>query len=456
MPNSLADSFTNNLAEKSVDTILHAAFIIPIVPAHTTLKDYSVAVAQGEIIELLPQAHARQKYPKATHVSLNNHALLPGFVNTHGHLAMTLMRGLADDMPLMTWLGDHVWPTESKWVSAEFVRDGSRLAMAEMIKSGTTCFSDMYFFPNVVAEEAAAVGMRGQICAPVLDFPTAWASAADDYIDKALTLVEQYRQHPLLSIGLGPHAPYTVPDAALQRVSRLAREHRLPVQIHLHETQHEVDDALNASGKRPIQRLHELGLLSPDLALQCVHMTALNDDDMATIQAAQASVLHCPESNLKLASGFCPVTKLLQNGINVALGTDGAASNNDLDMLGELRTAALLAKAVANDASVVDAHTALCMATLNGAKALGLDHLIGSIEPGKRADLIAIDLYHLNTTPCFNVISNLVYAASSHQITHCWIDGKLQMENRKLLTFDERELKQNALEWAHRIQPPLP
>lgn len=438
-------------ATKSVDTVIHAAFIIPVIPTRTTHKDYSVAMAQGEIIELLPHAQARQKYPDAAHVELNQHALLPGFVNTHGHLAMNLMRGLADDLPLMTWLGEHIWPTESKWVSAEFVRDGSRLAMAEMIKSGTTCFSDMYFFPNVVAEEAGSIGMRGQICAPILDFPTIWACDADDYIDKAQALAQHYRKHPLLSIGLGPHAPYTVSDTPLQRVAQLARELRLPVQIHLHETQHEVDEEMKARGKRPIQRLHALGLLNPDLALQCVHMTALNEDDTKLIRQAGAHVLHCPESNLKLASGFSPIARLLQNGINVALGTDGAASNNDLDMLSELRTAALLAKAVAGDAAVVDADTTLRMATLNGAKALGLDHRIGSIEPGKRADLIAIDLDHLNTTPCFNVVSNLVYAASSQQITHSWIDGKLMMADRKLLAFDENVLKLSARHWAERI-----
>lgn len=436
---------------KSVDTIIHAAFIIPVIPEHMTLKNFSVAVRKGEIIELLPQEQAQQKYPDAAHVELNQHAVLPGFVNTHGHLAMSLMRGLADDLPLMTWLIEHIWPTENKWVSPEFVRDGSRLAMAEMIKSGTTCFSDMYFFPNVVAQEASAIGMRGQICAPILDFPTSWASDADDYIDKALALSKHYQKHPLLSIGLGPHAPYTVSDTPLQRVARLAQEHRLPVQIHLHETQHEVDEELKARGSRPIQRLHELGLLNPDLALQCVHMTALNEDDIKLIQHAGAHVLHCPQSNLKLASGFSPIARLLQHGINVALGTDGAASNNDLDMLSEMRTAALLAKAVAGDAAAVDAHTALRVSTLNGAKALGLDHLIGSIEPGKRADLIAIDLDHLNTTPSFNIISNVVYAASSQQITHSWIDGKLMMADRKLLAFDENALKLSARHWAERI-----
>jgi 5-methylthioadenosine/S-adenosylhomocysteine deaminase len=440
---------------KYIDTLLQAAWILPIAPHGTVLRDHCVALADGEIVELLPSTQARQQYPEATHFNLNHHALMPGFVNTHGHLAMSLMRGLADDLPLMIWLSEHIWPTESRWVSAEFVRDGSRLAMAEMIKSGTTCFSDMYFFPNIVAQEAAAIGMRGQICAPILDFPTAWASDAQDYIDKALSLAKQYRDHPLLSFGLGPHAPYTVSDAPLQRISQLARELRLPVQIHLHETRQEVDQALQATRKRPILRLHELGLLSPDIHLQCVHMTELNADDIQIIRQAGAHVLHCPESNLKLASGLCPVVNLMQNGVNVALGTDGAASNNDLDMLGELRTAALLAKAVAGDAAAVDAHAALAMATLNGAKALGLDHLIGSIEPGKRADLIALDLNELNTLPAFNPASNIVYAASSSQITHCWIDGKLQMKNRQLLAFDERELKRNALEWAHRIQPSI-
>jgi 5-methylthioadenosine/S-adenosylhomocysteine deaminase len=431
--------------------VIHATWLITCANEDAPLRQHALVMQGPEIVDILPSAQATLHYPNANHEHLSDHALIPGLINTHGHLAMTLFRGLADDLPLMTWLGEHIWPAEGKWVSREFVHDGSRLAMAEMIKGGTTCFSDMYFFPDAVAEVATEIGMRAQLCAPILDFPTIWAGTANEYIDKALQLHARYKKSGLIRIGLGPHAPYTVSDTPMQRIAELARIHQMPVQIHLHETQHEVDTALASTGQRPIARLQDLGLLDAGLTLQCVHMTAINDIDIALVRSAGASVLHCPESNLKLASGFCPVARLIKEGINVALGTDGAASNNDLNLLGEMRTAALLAKAVANDASALNALTALKMATINGARALGIDHLTGSLEIGKRADVVAIDLRALNTTPTFNPISNIVYAASARQVRHVWIDGKKMLENRRLTIMDEDALRQNAADWAQRI-----
>ncbi len=434
--------------------LIHAPYLISCADdAHPpVLHQHCIVLRDGAIIAITPSAQARRDYPSAVSTELPDHALIPGLINTHGHLAMSLFRGLADDLPLMTWLGEHIWPAEGRWVSHDFVRDGSRLAMAEMIRSGTTCFSDMYFFPDAVAEVASELGMRAQLCAPILDFPTVWANNADEYIDKALQLHQRYQNHAFVRVGLGPHAPYTVSDAPLLRVAELAREHALPIQIHLHETQHEVDEAMVKTGQRPIQRLKALGLLSPDIALQCVHMTALSEDDIETIRDAGASVLHCPDSNLKLASGFCPTARLLQAGITVALGTDGAASNNDLDLFSEMRTAALLAKTVAMDAAAIDALTALKMATLYGARALGIAEHTGSLEVGKRGDIVAIDLSALNTTPVLNPISNIVYAASSHQVSHVWIDGKLQLDDRRLTLIDVPALRRNAANWAEKIQ----
>ncbi len=437
---------------QSVSTLIHAQWVLPIAPENTALAEHSVVIDQGRILAVLPSDQARHHYQSEYTFELPHHAIMPGLINTHGHLAMSLFRGLADDLPLMEWLNKHIWPAEGAWVSEAFVRDGCQLAMAEMIRGGTTCFSDMYFFPEVVAEEADRLGMRAQLCCPILDFPTVWGSGPDEYIDKSLALATQYRNHPLLRVGLGPHAPYTVSDAPMERIRDLAREHKLPVQIHLHETEHEVTEAVAQNQKRPIRRLSELGLLSPDLSLQCVHMTALNDEDIASVKAANAHVLHCPESNLKLASGFCPTARLLDKGINVALGTDGAASNNDLDMLGETRTAALIAKAVSGNAAAVNAHEALKMATLNGAMALGIDSLTGSLESGKAADIIAIDLNSLNSQPSYDPISDIVYSVASNQVSHSWIAGKQQLHQGELLHLDARKLIETAKVWAEKIK----
>ncbi len=435
-----------------LDTLVHARWLIPIVPQNTCLEQHSVAFNKGRIVDILPTAEATQRYTADNNYDLSSHAIMPGLINAHGHTAMSLFRGLADDLPLMTWLNEHIWPAEAKWVSEDFVRDGTRLAMAEMIRGGTTCFSDMYFFPDITAEEASRAGMKAQLCCPVLDFPSIWAAGPDEYLSKALALRERYADNPLVDIGLGPHAPYTVSDAPLMRIRDITLDTGMPVQIHLHETQHEVDDAIKLSGQRPIRRLYELGLLSDSIPLQCVHMTALTDEDISLIAECGAHVVHCPESNMKLASGFCPTAKLLDNGVNVALGTDGAASNNDLDLLGEMRSAALIAKAVSGNAAAVNAHTALEMATINGARALGMEKTSGSLEKGKAADLIAINLDALNSQPSYDPISDIVYSVSANQVSHSWINGKLQLCDGDLCHFDHRKLIENAQLWATKIQ----
>lgn len=440
------------MTAQSIDTLIHAKWLLPIVPKDTVLEDHCLAIHDGCIIDILASSEAASRYIAKDTFELSSHALMPGLVNAHGHSAMSLFRGIADDLPLMEWLSDHIWPAEGKWVSEDFVRDGTRLAIAEMLRNGTTCFSDMYFFPNIAAEVANEMGIRAQLCCPVLDFPTIWGSGPEEYIEKALNLAIEHADHPLVEIGLGPHAPYTVSDAPLENIRDLAREHDMPVQIHLHETQHEVDEAIENTGKRPIQRLVDLRLISKDIPLQCVHMTALNDEDIASLKDSAAHVIHCPESNLKLASGFCETEKLLQAGINVALGTDGAASNNDLDMLGETRTAALIAKPIAQNAAAVNSHTALEMATINGAKALGIADITGSLEVGKAADVIAINLDSLNSQPSYDPISDIVYSVASNQVSHNWIAGSLQLKDGELINIDRRKLIQMAQEWAKKIQ----
>lgn len=436
-------------APRSIDLLISAKWILPIVPQSRILEDCCIAVDKGVILGLHTRKEGQLLYDARQTLDLPKHVLMPGLVNAHGHAAMSLLRGFADDLPLHEWLNEHIWPAESRWVSEEFVRDGTELALAEMLRSGTTCVSDMYFFPETTAAVAHRAAVRAQVNFPVLDFPTAWGSGPDDYIHKGIELLDTYKSSQLISIGFGPHAPYTVSDEPLQRISTLAEELQAPIQIHLHETAGEVDDAVRATGLRPIERLNRLGLLSP--LTQCVHMTQLTDADIETVATSGATVIHCPESNLKLASGLSPVQKLLDHGVTVALGTDGAASNNDLDMFGEMRTAALVGKLSANDAAAVSAETALYMATLGGAKALGLDGCIGSLEPGKAADMIALQLDDLSSAPLHHLASQLVYTASGHKVTHSWVNGKLLMRDRQLLTLSENEILAKTHQWQAKL-----
>ncbi len=435
-------------APLSASTLINAGWVVTIDPQHRILKNGCIAIDQGKIVAIAPQQEL--KVTAQTVIDLPNHVLMPGLINAHGHTPMTLFRGLADDLPLMDWLNNHIWPAESRWVDDAFAYDGAELAIAEMILGGTTCFSDMYFFPEKVARAAISSHMRCQLAFPILDFPTNWASHADEYIHKGLQLLDTYRNHELVDICFGPHAPYTVSDAPLKRILTLAEETNKPIQIHLHETAFEVEDAVSKSGQRPIERLYQLGLLSPQT--QTVHMTQLIDSDIELLAQTGTHVIHCPESNLKLASGFCPVAKLLDAGVNVALGTDGAASNNDLDMFSELRTAALLAKGVAQNPGAVAAHQALEIATINGAKAMGFEHNIGSLEVGKMADIIALDLNATQATPFYDIVSQLAYATQSSQVTDVWISGRRVLENRTLQTINLANTLARAKQWQQRIQ----
>lgn len=436
---------------EAVDTLIHARWIVPVedLCPERVLAHHSIAVRDGKIVEILNTEQAKKRYKAKDDLHLEEHAVIPGLINAHTHAAMSLFRGMADDLPLMDWLNQHIWPAEAQWVDEQFVWDGCMLAFAEMLRGGTTCFSDMYFFPNMVAKAANESGIRANISFPILDFPSAWAQNADDYLHKGLQLHDDYRNHPLIEVNFGPHAPYTVSDQPLSRIQTLVEEVDGTIQIHLHETAGEVSEAIEATGKRPIQRLHELGLLTP--RLQAVHMTQLNEEDVTLLRDSGAHVIHCPESNLKLASGFCPVSKLMEAGINVALGTDGAASNNDLDMFGEMGTAALIAKAVAGDASALPAAQALKMATLNGAKALGIDNRVGSLEAGKEADIVAVSLNSPECQPVYHVISQLVYSCNSDKVTDVWVAGNRMLEHQHLTTLDESSIIKAATDWANKI-----
>jgi 5-methylthioadenosine/S-adenosylhomocysteine deaminase len=429
--------------------LINARWVVPVEPAGVALERHAVAVRDGRIEAVLPMAQATQRFAGYARVELPGHALIPGLVNAHTHAAMALMRGIADDLPLMRWLQEHVWPVEAKHVSAEFVRDGTLLACAEMLRGGVTCLNDMYFFPEAALEATLAAGMRAALGLIVVEFASAYAADPDQYLAKGLALRDQWREHPLLSFCLAPHAPYTVSDATFRKVAQLAAELDLPVHVHVHETVEEVERSLAEHGVRPLQRLASLGLLGPNLiAVHAVHLTA---DEIAQLARHGCSVAHCPSSNLKLASGLAPVAALLAAGVNLALGTDGAASNNRLDLFQEMRSAALLAKAVARDAAAMPAHAALQAATLGGAKALGLEERIGSIAAGKSADLAAVALDGLELQPVYDVVSHLVYACGREHVTDVWVGGERVVRDRTLTRLDLSDLQGRVGLWQTKI-----
>ena len=439
----------NSVSKQAIDTLIHARWVIPVVPSGAVLEQHSIAIHNKKIIALCPTANANERYTAEQEFALDTHAVIPGLVNTHGHSPMVLLRGIADDVPLQEWLEQRIWPLEGKFVSREFVQQGTSLAMAEMIASGTTTFADNYFFPDEVAKVAQHTQMRVQLACPVLDFPTAWAQDADEYIRKATQLHDDFRTSDFVYTAFGPHAPYTVSDGPLEKIVVLADELDIPIHMHVHENAKEVSDAVASDGRRPIKRLHELGLISPRMV--CVHATQLVKTEMELLAELGANVVHCPESNLKLASGFCETAKLKQHGVNTALGTDGGASNNDLDMFGEMQTAAMLAKAVAEDASALPAHEALEMATINGARAMGMDSFIGSLEVDKFADITAVDMDALNTLPMHNPLSHLVYACKASQVSHVWCGGRLLYQDGELQTLDVIAIKQQASQWLKKM-----
>ena len=434
----------------NIDTLIHARWIIPVEPAEKIYEYYSIAISEGDILDLLPTNQAREKYSALDEHNLSRHAVIPGLINCHTHAAMSLFRGLADDLPLMDWLNYHIWPAEQRWVDADFVREGTQLAIAEMIRGGTTCFNDMYFFPDRVAEVSTECGIRAVIGLIVFDFPTIWGKDADDYILKGEQIYDKFRYSPLITAAFAPHAPYTVSDNPLQRISIIAEEINVPIHMHVNETSDEVRQSLEQHGKRPLQRLHDLGLVNE--RLMAVHMTQLQEDEIALIAKYGVNILHCPESNLKLASGFCPVHSLQEAGVNIALGTDSAASNNDMDMLGEMRMAALLGKGVAGKSSALAAYKVLEMATLNGAKALGIAERTGSLIKGKAADIVAIDLSVPETTPVFHPVSQIIYSASRNQVSDVWVAGKQLLKERQLLTINQESIMSLADDWQEKIK----
>jgi len=433
-----------------VDHVIEARWVIPVDPPRAVLDDHAVALAGGRISEVLPVSAAVDRYPTARRTRLPGHALIPGLVNLHTHAAMTLMRGLADDLPLMDWLHDHIWPAEARHVSAEFVREGTLLACAEMLRGGITCFNDMYFYPEAAAQAALEAGMRAALGIIAIEMRSSYASDAADYLSKGFAARDALKHEALLSFCLAPHAPYTVSDATLERVATYADELDMPVHIHLHETAQEIADSERTHKLRPIRRLQKLGLLGPGLI--AVHAVHLAPDEIELLAGHGCHVAHCPSSNLKLASGIAPIAALHAKGVGIGIGTDSAASNNRLDAFAEMRLAALLAKGASGSATALPAHAVLEMGTLQAARALGLDDRIGSLAPGKRADLVAVDFDAPELAPCYDPISHLVYAAGREHVSHVWVEGRQLVGNGALTRLDARELAARAASWRKKLR----
>ena len=413
--------------------------------ASQPFENGAVAVQGGRIAAVGPADELAAAFAAKEEIRLSRHALLPGLVNAHGHAAMVLLRGAAEDLPLQVWLNQAIWPLEKAAVSEEFVRLGTELALAEMLANGITTFSDMYYFPEQAARCAAQAGMRAQIAFPVIQFPNAWSRDADDGIHRGMALHDEYRDDPLVRIAFGPHAPYSAPRPALEKVLMYSEELGLPVQIHLHENAAEVAEAQQRVGCSWVEHLGQLGLLGP--SLQAVHMTQLSEAEIELVAERQVQVIHCPHSNLKLASGACPVQRLADAGANIALGTDGAASNNSLDLFAEARLAALLAKHSTADPTSGAAPDMLRMATLGGAAALGLDGEIGSLEAGKLADLTAVDLGGLGFAPARDPVAALIHGASGAAVSHVWVAGRCLYREGAFSTLDSADLLARAERW---------
>ena len=433
-----------------LDTVLLLPrLLVPVRPRLQVLEHMAVVIEGEHVTGVMPRTEALARYTDATRIELPEHVLVPGFINMHTHSAMSLLRGYADDLNLQVWLNDHIWPVEKAYLSPGFVHDGAKLAIAEMLRGGTTCFNDLYFFPEVTAAAAVESGMRACIGIPVINVPTTWAANENEHIDKGLEVSTSWRGEHLVTTLFAPHAPYSVGDSALGRIAELSESLDMRVHMHVLESDWEISESLRQHGKPTLDRLNDVGLMNERLL--AVHMTQLNGTDLEALSRTSVNVIHCPESNLKLGNGICPVARLLEHEINLALGTDGAASNNNLDLLAESRSAALLAKGYAADPCVLNAFQTLEMLTINAARAMGQENLLGSIEAGKLADLCAIRLDSLQTTPMYDVVSHLVYAASSQQVSHVWVGGRMLLQDAQFLHMDIGDIMERANDWAMRI-----
>jgi 5-methylthioadenosine/S-adenosylhomocysteine deaminase len=432
-----------------IDTLITARWVIPIEPAGQSFEQCAIAIHQGRIVSILPSTEARLRFAAREIIDRPTHVVLPGFVNAHTHAAMTLLRGAAESASVEHWRQREIWPIERRWIDADYVRDGTDLAIAEMLTSGTTCFGDVHLFPEVAAQAASDARMRACVGLPVTDAPTVWAASANEYFDKGLKLHDEYRDDPLITTAFAPCAPAALSDEALARVRRNADELELPMILRVNEMPTEAEIA----GERTIARLERLGLVSP--LLVAVHLVHVNEADLESLARGGSSVVHCPQSNLKLGAGVCRAGAIAARGVNLALGADSAASNNDLDVLDEMRTAALLARGVHTHDPAITAHAWLQCATLNGARALGLSEVSGSLAAGKWADLCCIDLRRPQTQPVYDVAAQIVFAASREQVTDVWVAGRALVRDGQLTHTDLDDVLRRASLWRERVSGSL-
>ena len=439
-----------NPNKKNASIIISASWIFTSNSEGQLLSDYSIVIENDKIIDLVPQDKVFDEYEANDIYQLTDHILIPGLINTHTHAAMSLFKGFADDLPLQDWLNDYIWPAEKEFINSSFVKDGSILALSEMIKSGVTTFNDMYFFPDATAEAVKELGVRSNIGLVVLDFPTNYATDPEDYLLKGFEFRDKWRNEELITTSIAPHAPYSVSDEAFTLINTYSEELSINIHTHLHETQWEIEDSIEKYGITPVQRLNNLGIIGPSLmAVHCVH---LNDQDMATLAKNKVSIVHNPSSNMKLGSGIADIAKMLKQNLNISLGTDSSASNNRLDMMEEMRLAALLIKGSTKSPESFSANEAIKMATINGAKALGLESIIGSIEKNKKADLVAIDLNSIENQPIYNPLTTLVYSSSRSDVSYVWIDGEIKLKDKKLVKIDEERIIQLAKKWQRKLK----
>ncbi|MDA1134262.1 MAG: TRZ/ATZ family hydrolase [Proteobacteria bacterium] len=433
---------------KQVDLIITPRWIFSAIDS-VVLEKTSIVVDNGNILELIPNEIIEQKYAAKASFNLTDHLLLPGLINSHTHAAMSLFKGYADDLTLQSWLTDRIWPAEKKYVDEKFVTEGSKLAIAEMIQSGITTFNDMYFYPQQTAEVAVKIGMRANLGMVLLEFPTNYASDPDDYLTKGLAFRDLFREEGLISTSLAPHAPYSVSDESFLKINTYAQELDLKIHVHLHETTTEIEDSLKQYGLTPIQRLDALGVLGPHIsAAHCVHLT---NTDLDILAKNNMCVIYNPTSNLKLGSGIANIKGMIERDICIAIGTDGSASNNRLDILNELNIALLINKGVNHQADFMNPAELIKMATLNGAKSIGMEGRLGSLEKGKCADLIAVNMSSLEMKPIYDPLSSLLYSGNRSMVSHVWIGGNMQMKERALINIDVDELLNGLGAWQQKI-----
>jgi 5-methylthioadenosine/S-adenosylhomocysteine deaminase len=437
-------------SKKNANVIVSATWIFTADDQGRLLKDHSVVIQDDIIIDLLPTESVFDFYDSNEVYSLSGHILIPGLINTHTHSAMSLLKGYANDLPLAQWLNDYIWPAEKKYINPRFVKDGSMIAISEMIKAGITTFNDMYFYPDSTAQAATELGIRANIGLIVMDFSTNYANDPQDYLTKGFEFRDQWRDADLITTCIAPHAPYSVSNDAFELIGTYAEQLDLSVHTHLHETEWEVNESVRQYGVSPIQRLDGLGLLGPNLmAAHCVH---LNDQDFNLLSQNNVHVIHNPSSNMKLGSGIADLSTMIDHDINICLGSDSSASNNRLDILEEMRLASLLAKGERMDPQFLSSEQVLRMATIHGAKAIGLESKIGSIEKGKKADIVALNLDSIECQPSYDPIATLVYSSSRADVNYVWINGKIKLKENNLVGIDTEKILYLAKSWQTKIQ----